>query len=183
MRLKLLKLFFSIASIIAFLETSALAKATLTHETVIRPAKSLLTNSEGNSITTDAFQQPTGLAFSNNGKKVFATNQDVANAHECITMMTLSTPYDLRTSSLVADSADPLETKVGLSSNQDIQCTDIQFSKDGLKMFIANGTGKIHGFDLAAPFDLSNVTYSNNVTDELGDYPSFRFSNDGKKLI
>ena len=35
MRFKLLKLFFLIASVIAFLETSALAQAILTHETVI----------------------------------------------------------------------------------------------------------------------------------------------------
>ena len=184
MRLKLLKLFFSIASIIVFLETSALAKATLTHETVIRPEASGLTNSEGNTIGRDAFQQPTGLAFSNDGKKVFSTNQTVTGNHECISMMTLSTPYDLRTVSLVVDEATPMVTQVGLDDNHDdSRCSDIQFSKDGLKMFLANGTGKIFGFDLSTPFDLSNITYSNNVTGDLGDYPSFRFSNDGKKLI
>ena len=184
MKLKLSKLFFLTAGIIAFLETSALAQATLTHETVIRPEASGLTNSEGNTIGRDAFQQPNGLAFSNDGKKVFSTNQTVTGNHECISMMTLSTPYDLRTVSLVVDEATPMVTQVGLDDDDDdSRCSDIQFSKDGLKMFLGNGTGKIFGFDLATPFDLSNITYSNNVTGDLGDYPSFRFSNDGKKLI
>ena len=46
MRLKLSKLFFLIASIIVFLETQAIAQATLSHETVIRPEASGLTNNE-----------------------------------------------------------------------------------------------------------------------------------------
>ena len=184
MRLKLLKLFFLIASIIAFLETSALAQATQTFETVIRPLSSGLTNSEGGTIVRDAFQKPTGLAFSNDGKKVFSSNQEVDGTHECISMMTLSTPYDLRTASLVVDEAGPLESKVGLTDDTaNTRCTDIKFSKDGLKMFIGNVTGKIHGFDLATPFDLSGLTYSDNVTGDLGGPATFSFSNDGKKLI
>ena len=74
-------------------------------------------------------------------------------------MMTLSTPYDLRTASLVVDQADPLETKALLTGNNDIKCTDIKFSKDGLKLFLGNTTGKIHGFELAEPFELKGLTY------------------------
>ena len=104
--------------------------------------------------------------------------------HKCLKMMTLSTPYDLRTASLVVDSADPLVSKVGLTDNSnDTKCTDIKFSKDGLKLFLGNITGKIHGFELAKPFDLTGLTYSNNVTSDLGASPAFSFSNDGKKLI
>ena len=49
--------------------SSAKAQATLTFEKAIRPLASGLTNSEGNTIVRDAFQLPTGLAFSNDGKK------------------------------------------------------------------------------------------------------------------
>ena len=106
------------------------------------------------------------------------------SAHKCLTMMTLSTPYDLRTASLVVDQADPLVSKVGLTDvSNDTKCTDIKFSKDGLKLFLGNITGKIHGFELAKPFDLTGLTYSNNVTSDLGASPAFSFSNDGKKLI
>ena len=132
----------------------------------------------------DAFQEVNGIAFSNDGRKVFSSNRKVTGSHECVSMMELSTPYDLRTASLVLDEASPMVTQVGLNDNNaDSRCTDIKFSKDGLKMFLGNQTGKIHGFDLAAPFDLSNITYSNNVTGDLGDEPSFSFSNDGKKLF
>ena len=182
--MKISKFFFLIASIIVLLKTPVLAEATRTYEISIRPDASGLTNSEGNEIIRDAFQKVTGIAFSNDGRKVFSSNRKVTGTHECVSMMELSTPYDLRTASLVLDEASPMVTQVGLDDNDnDSRCTDIKFSKDGLKMFLGNVTGKIHGFDLASPFDLSNITYSNNVTGELGDDPSFSFSNDGKKLF
>ena len=182
--MKIPKFFFLIASIIVLLKTPVLAEATRSYEISIRPDSSGLTNSEGNVIIRDAFQKVTGIAFSNDGRKVFSSNREVNDTHECVSMMELSTPYDLRTASLVLDEASPMVTQVGLDDNDnDSRCTDIKFSKDGLKMFLGNVTGKIHGFDLAAPFDLSNITYSNNVTGDLGNDPSFSFSNDGKKLI
>jgi len=177
------------AGITFFFETSAKAQATLTFETAIRPEASGAINSEGNTIVRDAFQIPSGLAFSNDGKKVFSSNFVSDGSHECISMMTLSTPFDLRTVSLVMDEASPLVEKVGLTDDgNDTDCSDIKFSKDGLQMFIGNVTGKIHGFNLAAPFDLTGLTYSDNVTDDLtdgntGGRANFSFSNDGKKLI
>jgi len=169
--------------------SSAKAQATLTFEKAIRPVASGLTNSEGNTIVRDAFQIPTGLAFSNDGKKVFSSNFTSNDDHECISMMTLATPFDLRTVSPVVDEASPLVTKVGLDDNSnDTKCSDIKFSRDGRKIFLGNVTGKIHGFDLANPFDLNGLTYSNNVSDDLtdgntGGRANFSFSNDGKKLI
>jgi len=181
--IELLKLFFLIASIIVFLETTAKAQATLTHDISIRPLASFTTDSEGDRIANDAFEDPTGLAFSNDGRKVFVTNKYVTGIHKCLKMMTLSTPYDLRTASLVVDQADPLETKALLTGINDIKCTDIKFSKDGLKLFLGNTTGKIHGFELAEPFELKGLTYSSNLTSDLGGEATFSFSNDGKKLI
>ena len=73
--IELLKLFFLIASIIVFLETTAKAQATLTSDISIRPLASFTTDSEGDQIVNDAFQDPTGLAFSNDGRKVFVSNR------------------------------------------------------------------------------------------------------------
>ena len=183
-------IFFSFLIIfVFFFEISAKAQANLTFETAIRPLASGLTNSEGNTIVRDAFQLPTGLAFSNDGKKVFSSNFTSNGDHECISMMTLGTPFDLRTVSLVVDEASPLVEKVGLTDNSvDTKCSDIKFSRDGLKMFLGNLNGKIHGFDLTTPFNLNGLTYSNNVTGDLtdgntGGRANFSFSNDGKKLI
>ena len=149
MRLKLSKLFFLIISIIVVLKTPVLAEATRTYEISIRPDSSGLTNSEGNVIVRDAFQEVNGIAFSNDGRKVFSSNRKVTGSHECVSMMELSTPYDLRTASLVLDEASPMVTQVGLNDNNaDSRCTDIKFSKDGLKMFLGNQTGKIPFFSL-----------------------------------
>ena len=53
--------------------------------------------------------------------------------------MTLGTPFDLRTVSLVVDEASPLVEKVGLTDNQnDTKCSDIKFTRDGLKLFLGN---------------------------------------------
>ena len=70
--MKFSKTLFLLVGITVLLETSARAQATLSFETAIRPLGSKLTNSEGNQIDADAFQMPTGLAFSNDGLKVFA---------------------------------------------------------------------------------------------------------------
>ena len=48
-----------------------------------------MVDSEGDQIVNDAFQDPTGLAFSNDGRKVFVTNRYLNNAHKCLKMMTL----------------------------------------------------------------------------------------------
>ena len=165
--------------------SSAKAQATLGWEKTVRPDGSNLTNSEGNTITRDAFQDPTGIVFSNNGKKVFASNRTVSGnpKHECIKQMNLGKPYDFITASTVVDEASPLETKVGLSGNADIRCTDLRFNRDGTQLFVSNITGKIHGFDLANPFDLKNLTYNSNVSADFGFYISFNFNNEGTKLF
>ena len=181
--MRLIQLLFLLASITICLETKAIAQATLAWETTVRPEGSNLTSSEGATITRDAFQDPTGIAFSNNGKKVFASNRNVSGTHECIKQMNLGTPYDFRTASTVVDEASPLETKVGLSNDADIRCTDLRFNRDGTQLFVSNITGKIHGFDLAKPFDLKNLTYNSNVSADFGFYISFNFNNEGTKLF
>ena len=73
--MKISKFFFLIASIIVLLKTPVLAEATRSYEISIRPDSSGLTNSEGNVIVRDAFQEVNGIAFSNDGRKVFSSNR------------------------------------------------------------------------------------------------------------
>ena len=69
-------------------------------------------------------------------KKVYASNRTVSGTHECIKQMNLGAPYDFKTASTVVDEASPLETKVGLSGNADIRCTDLRFNRDGTQLFV-----------------------------------------------
>ena len=162
--LKLSKLFFLVVGIIVCLKTPVKAQATLTFDIAIRPQASGLTNSEGNTIVRDAFQQPTGLAFSNDGRKVFSSNKDVDGTHECISMMTLSTPYDLRTASLVVDSADPLETKASLTSNNDIITIIKKKKTNRIICFFAQGLKEPSPAEYKAtlPIEINKITMKIN---------------------
>ena len=48
-----------------------------TWETAIRPGAdtSRTSSLDGSAVDNDAFERPTGIAFSNDGKKVFVTNK------------------------------------------------------------------------------------------------------------
>ena len=123
-----------------------------TWETEIRPvADTSRTKSlgEGN-VNNDAFQRPTGIAFSNDGKKVFATNKLVENeadGQECLRTFNLSSPYDLRTAGKIQDEIDPIITLAGETGATSYRCEDINFSNDGRKLFLSNQVGDIYQFD------------------------------------
>tara|TARA_B100000989_G_scaffold121900_1_gene90030 strand:- start:655 stop:1122 length:468 start_codon:yes stop_codon:yes gene_type:complete len=104
-------------------------------ETGIRPGFDLsIINYEGNATDNDAFEDPTGIAFSNDGKKVFVVNRTVDLAggkqQECLRTFNLSTPFDLTTAGIVQDDGDPLENLAG-QTNNDRKCEDINFNNDG----------------------------------------------------
>jgi hypothetical protein len=151
-----LKFFYQIAISLIFVciaENSYGALKAPQWETGIRPgADTSLINYEGNALDNDAFEDPSGIAFSNDGKKVFVVNRlvDIAGGkqQECIRTFNLSSPYDLRTAGLVQDDGDPLENLASQSGN-DRLCEDINFNNDGTKMFISSFTGKIFQFNLA----------------------------------
>ena len=87
-----LKFFYQIAISLIFVciaENSYGALKAPQWETGIRPgADTSLINYEGNALDNDAFEDPTGIAFSNDGKKVFAVNRlvDIAGGRqqECL---------------------------------------------------------------------------------------------------
>ena len=184
-----LKYFYQITMTLIFIfiaENSYGALNGPTWETEIRPvADTSRTKSlGGGSVGNDAFQTPSGIAFSNDGKKVFATNKYVKNNQECLRTFNLSSAYDLRTAGKVLDEIDPIKHFLGISGdNNFVRCEDINFSNDGRKLFISNQEDEIFQFDLTAPFTLEGMTY-NDIREDFGTgYDNFAFNNDGTKIF
>ena len=84
--------------ILIFSLLSSTAKAALTFEveTTVRPEmQTSITDEDGDSIDRDAFEDPTGIAFSNNGLKAFVTNKKGdSDKGKCISEITLTVPFD-----------------------------------------------------------------------------------------
>ena len=155
-----------------------------------RAAKStspILTDSEGEAMVRDQWQDPTGAVFNNDGTKFFAINRDVTHT-KCILMTTLTVPYDLNSQSLVQDSVNPISTHAGVDEgDDDSKCEDMNFNNDGTKMYIVARSGKVFQFSLATPYDFSNITFDTGTGEDLVATNDFmgdiEFNNDGTKLF
>ena len=116
---------------------------------------------------------PGGIAFSNNGTKMFivgSTGKDV-NEYD------LSTPFDASTRSFVDD------TNI---RRQETSPQDIAFSNDGTKMFIVGTNGDdVNEYDLSTPFDASSRSFVDATDiDEQDTFPvGIAFSNNGTKMF
>ena len=120
-------------------------------------------------------ETPKGMAFSNNGYKMFV----VGWYDEDINEYTLDTPFDVST----ADFDD-----VTLSvSDEDTEPTGMAFSNNGLKMFVVGDVGnEINEYTLSIPFDLSTAAFADvtlSVSDEDTKPQGMAFSNDGIKMF
>ena len=116
---------------------------------------------------------PSGLAFSNDGTKMFVigTNSDAVNEY------TLSTPFDASTSTWVD------ATSV---SDQTTSPRDITFSNDGTRMYVTGGHNHaIHRYTLSTPFDASTLTHigSTFLPPRENTPQDIAFSNDGAKMF
>jgi len=100
-----------------------------------------------NTFTTDAqSSNPTGVAFSSNGDRMFITGGQEVFQYD------LNTPFDVATAMFNGVSFTFIPTNhFGL-----------RFSANGLRMFIGfrSGTQGIFQYNLDTPFDISNVTNS-----------------------
>ena len=116
---------------------------------------------------------PGGIAFSNNGTKMFivgSTGKDV-NEYD------LLTPFDASTRSFVDNT---------FIRKQETSPQDIAFSNDGTKMFIVGTTGKdVNEYDLSTPFDASSRSFVDATDiDEQDTFPvGIAFSNNGTKMF
>ena len=120
---------------------------------------------------------PRGMAFSNNGLKMFV----VGWVGEDINEYTLDTPFDVSTASF--------DDVVFSVSDQEQTPTGMAFSNDGLKMFVVGTLGDdINEYTLTTPFDLSTASYAGNgerfsVSSWEGSPKDVAFSNDGAKMF
>jgi len=90
---------------------------------------------------------PSGVAFSNNGKKMFISGNDGDDINE----YTLTTSWDISTASFV----DSFSV-----ASQDTGPTGIAFSNNGKKMFISgNQNDSIFEYTLTTAFDVSSASF------------------------
>ena len=116
---------------------------------------------------------PQGMAFSNDGTKMFVVGFAIRNIDE----YTLSTAFDASTAAFVDF------TSVAF---QDVTPTGMAFSNDGTKMFVVGFAGKdINEYDLSAPFDASTSDFvdATTVSSQETGPTGMAFSNDGTKMF
>ena len=118
---------------------------------------------------------PSGVAFSNNGVKMFVVGDDGNDINE----YTLSTPFDVSTAAFANVTFSVLA--------QDPSPSDVAFSNDGAKMFVVGWDGNgIHEYALDTPFDLSTAAFANvtfHVSEQETKPQGMAFSNDGAKMF
>ena len=122
---------------------------------------------------SDEDKTPTGMAFSNNGTKMFVVGWNDENINE----YTLDTPFDVST----ADFVDSFSV-----SDEDTEPTGMAFSNNGTKMFVVGDQGnEINEYTLDTPFDVSTADFvdSFSVSDEDREPQGMAFSNDGAKMF
>ena len=116
---------------------------------------------------------PTGIAFSNDGTKMFILGGDGDDVNE----YDLSSPFDASTRSFVD------ATGIG---GQDTSPRGIAFSNDGTKMFMLGGDGDdVNEYDLSAPFDASTRRFidATSISEQETDPQGIAFSSDGAKMF
>ncbi len=114
---------------------------------------------------------PAGMAFSNNGTKIFFT--DSPNIHE----YAMPNAFDVSTISHVATNGSRILTAP----------EDVAFSNDGTKMFVADDISEdlIIEFNLPVPFNITTASRvgSHEITLQEPSPTGMAFSNDGTRMF
>jgi DNA-binding beta-propeller fold protein YncE len=116
--------------------------------------------------------QPTGLAFSTDGTKMFVCGLTGDDVNE----YTLSTAFDISTASFV-DSFSVL--------GQESYVLDLAFNTDGTKMFVCGASGQdVNEYTLSTGFDVSTASFvdSFSVASQETQPEGLTFNNDGTKM-
>ena len=127
------------------------AELTFEYHIGVRPLASGLEDADGDDINRDLLEDPTGIAFSNDGLKAFTTNAaGDGDKGKCVTETTLTVPFDFRHSHTQTDRSDVL-ANAGFTLAPQLRCEDIKFSRDGTRMLISNQSNFIVSFELTKP--------------------------------
>ena len=122
---------------------------------------------------SDQEDNPQGIAFSNDGAKMFVIGSSKDNVNE----YTLSTPFDASTLEFVDATS---------ISEQETAPTGMAFSNDGTKMFVIGTIGKdVNEYTLSTPFDASTMSFADatSISDQEDNPQGIAFSNDGAKMF
>ena len=117
--------------------------------------------------------RPTGIAFSNDGAKMFVIGTHGVDVNE----YDLSTPFDVSTA--VNVTATSVSAREGTPQG-------MAFSSDGTRMFVvgwdANG---VNEYKMSTPFDTSNATFvgSFSISEHEAFPTGIAFSSDGAKMF
>jgi hypothetical protein len=124
------------------------------------------------SVSSEEETLPTGIAFSDDGRKMFIVGWD-----DDVNEYTLAGPYCLGTASFV--------DSFSVASQED-QPTGIAFSNDGRKMFIVGSDGEeVNEYTLSENFDVSTASFVDafSVASQDEQPSGVAFSNDGLKMF
>jgi len=129
------------------------------------------------SFTTSSQEgSPQGLTFSPDGNKLFIVGLSTDRIHQ----YSLTNPFSLASGNVSYDN-------VSLATTGESNPRSVFFSTDGMRVFIVgNSSDKVHEYDLAAAFDLTNTT-NNTVNFSVSsqeNYPhTVAFNHTGKKMF
>ena len=169
----------------------SVAELTKTQDTAVRPgpANGSYIDLGGNPEIRDALEAPTGGTFNKDGTIVFFTNNKPPGAGgkttDSVTVMRVSTPYDLRTISKIFQGGDPIRDIAGVTDTNDSRVRDIDFNNNGTKLFLTNTNGKVYPFDLKIPYSFafgSGMSFTTDSEVDLGGTGELEFNNDGTKM-
>jgi len=131
---------------------------------------------------------PRGLKFSNDGKKLFVVHQ-ISTAIGRVDEYTLTTPYDLDT---MTQTNQLSLSYTGIGGRRQ----GINFSSDGYKLFITNSAthasspvktkNVIREYSLQSPFNISNPTNNGDFQPSYAEkfrLTGLTFNNDGSKMF
>ena len=123
---------------------------------------------------SDRITRPSGIAFNNNGTKMFVSESDGTND---VSEYSLTTGFDVSTANFV-DSFD--------ISSQEATAESVRFNNDGTKMFILGRHGDdVNEYTLTTGFDVSTANFvdSFDVGPEEEDGMGLAFNTDGTKMF
>ena len=125
------------------------------------------------SVSSQESGEPGGLAFSNDGTKMYVVGEGQAKVFQ----YTLSSAWDLSTASYASKSFSV--------SSKDTKPSGIAFSTSGDKMFISGeNTDNIYLFSLSTPFDVTTASFSVSldISAKVDRAWYVSLANDGKKM-
>ena len=123
--------------------------------------------------------QPTGIAFSPSGKKMYIIGQNGDKVYQ----YNLTTAFDTSTASYSSKNISIANTTT--SGPGDLNSTDVKFHPEGTQMYIVGTSNDtIYQYSLSTAWDISTATYSKSKSVSAQDTApqSFEFGDDGSKL-